>query len=82
MTIYVGRWDLLPKNWDGINTVYACTKGQLESELNRELDVAEEKDIDARYVGIYEPTEFEDTFNQTLNNHFSSDDYWVKIFVK
>lgn len=81
MKIYVGRWDLLPKNWDGINTVYACTEGQLESELNRELDVAEENGIDDRYVGIYEPTEFEDTFNQTLNNHLSSDDYWVKIFA-
>lgn len=81
MTIFVGRWGLLPKNWDGINTILACTQEQLAHELNRELDEVEFHGKEGRYIAIYEPIEFEDTFNQTLDNPLSSNDYWIRIFT-
>ena len=76
MKIYVGRWDLLPASWEGYNGLSEKSEEEIKAEVSREVDIMEED----TFIAIYEPDEFEDTFNQCLTRFISSQDYWIKIF--
>lgn len=76
MTIYVGRWDLLPAEWEGINGLDEKSEEEIRKEVSREVDLREEDN----FIAVYTPDEFEATFNHTLTHHISSQHYWIKIF--
>lgn len=76
MKIYVGRWDLLPKELEGYNGLSEKSEEEIRAEVSREVDILEED----TFIAIYEPDEFEDTFNQCLTRFIDSKDYWIKIF--
>ena len=76
MTIYVGRWDLLPESWEGVNGLYEKSEEEIRAEISREvyLDECDPK------IAVYEPADFEETFNHTQTQHLSSQRYWIKFF--
>lgn len=76
MKIYVGRWDLLPEEWEGYNELVGKTEAEIFNEIVREVDV----DGKDRFIAIYKPREFEDTFNGDLIGAFNNEKYWIKIF--
>lgn len=76
MKIYVGRWDLLPAEWEGYNGLSEKSEEEIKAEISREVDIIEED----TFIAIYEPEEFEDTFNQCLTRFIDSNTYWIKIF--
>ena len=76
MRIYIGRWDLLPAEREGINGLYDRTEDEIRAEVCRE----EALDCEDTYIADYEPEEFEETFNHTLTHFLSSQKYWIKIF--
>lgn len=76
MTICVGRWDLLPDSWEGINGLPGKAEEEIKAEVYRELEISEEDD----FIEIYSPDEFEATLNHSFVEHFSSSDYWIRIF--
>ena len=76
MKIYVGRWDLLPKEWEGINGLYDKAEEEVKAEVAREAAL----DREDSHIAAYEGEEFEETFNHTLTEHISSERYWIKIF--
>ena len=78
MKIYVGRWDLLPEKWDGINGLYEKSEEEISKEVARQ-NWTDEGYIDP-FVGIYTSQEFEETFNQDLNGGVNTQNYWIKIF--
>lgn len=76
--IYVGRWDLLPKEWEGINGLYEKTDEEIKNEVDRE-----KKTDDGYYdyfVGVYTLKEFEETFNGDDSEKLTGITYWIKIF--
>ena len=76
MKIYVGRWDLLPAEWEGYNGLSEKSEEEIKAEISREVDIIEED----TFIAIYEPEEFEETFNQCLTRFIDSNNYWIKIF--
>lgn len=76
MKIYVGRWNLLPDSWEGYNGLSEKSEKEIMAEVSREVDIMEEDTL----IAVYEPEEFEDTFNQCLTHFIDSKDYWIKIF--
>lgn len=76
MKIYVGQWELLPEEWEGINGMYDKKEEEILAEISRQCDIAE----DDLYIAVYTPQEFEETFNHTLDPTFSPDKYFIKIF--
>lgn len=78
MKIYVGRWDLLPAEWEGFNGLSEKSEEEISREVSRQ-DWTNEGYIDP-FIGIYTPQEFEETFNQDINNSIMTDTYWIKIF--
>lgn len=76
MKIYVGRWNLLPDSWEGYNGLSEKSEEEIRAEISREVDILEED----TFIAVYEPEEFEDTFNQCLTRFIDSKDYWIKIF--
>lgn len=82
MNIYVGRWDLLPEEWEGYNGLSEKDEEEISEELNREMNLFYEKNgYDDNNIARYDHLDFEDTFNQTLTNHISSKHYWIRIFA-
>lgn len=81
MKIYVGRWDLLTDEWEGYNGLIEKSEEEIASECNRQLDESMEKEgMEDKFIARYTPAEFEDTFNQCLDESFSTDVYWIRIF--
>lgn len=82
MKIYVGRWDLLPEEWEGINGLYEKSEKEIEEEISREVDIdAMENPYDQdNFIAIYTAEEFEETFNGDNNRELNGTDYWIKIF--
>lgn len=76
MTIYVGRWDLLPLDWEGINGLYDKNRFEIAQEIEREKKLAGDND---GFIGEYYPFFFEDAFNHDLGGRLSATDYWIKI---
>lgn len=75
MKIYVGRWDLLHEDMEGYNGLSRMDSWDASEEVARE-----KRNSDDDFLGEYTPEEFEDTFNQDINNDFRTDTYWIKIF--
>ena len=82
MKIYVGRWDLLPKEWEGINGLYEKSEEEIAAEISREVDqdAAENRYYEDNLIAIYEPEEFEETFNGDNESKLHGTRYWIKIF--
>lgn len=81
MRIYVGRWDLLPEEWDGYNGLLKMDHWDTAEELSREIrEYAKTHTKEDNLMGVYEAEEFEDTFNQDLENRLNTQTYWIKIF--
>ena len=83
MKIYVGMWDLLPSNWEGINGLNKATEEEIKAEVKREIDAW--ADIPPynpynNFMGFYSPKDFEAEFNYDTKNKFTSETYWIKIF--
>lgn len=76
MKIYVGRWDLLPEEWEGYNGLSEKSEEEIKAEVSREWDIQEDDD----FIEVYTPEEFEETFNQCLTHFITSNTYWIKIF--
>lgn len=75
MNIYVGRWDLLPKEWEGINGMYEKSEDEIYQEVKRQW--LESGD---NLIEVYTPQEFEETFNSGIIVGFNTEEYWIKIF--
>lgn len=76
MKIYVGRWDFLPDEWEGYNGLSKMDSWDASEEVAREMRHMKEDKL----IGEYTDLEFEDTFNQDINNSLRTDTYWIKIF--
>lgn len=76
MNIYVGRWDLLPEEWEGYNGLGEKSEGEIFDEIVREILLCQIPN----YIGVFDAEEFEETFNQCLTHFIDSKDYWIKIF--
>ena len=80
MKIYVGRWDLLPEEWEGYNGLSKMDHWDTSEELSREIrKYAETHTKEDNLMGVYTPEEFEETFNQDLEK-LNTQTYWIKIF--
>lgn len=82
MKIYVGRWDLLPESWEGINGLYEKSEEEIEAEVERQIDI-QERGPKWEYdwtLGIYTEECFEETFNGDNERRLNGTDYWIKIF--
>ena len=81
MKIYVGRWDLLPYDWEGINRLEKATKEEIIAELAREIqDYDNTHNYADNRMGAYTPEEFETEFNYDTRNQFTTETYWIKFF--
>ena len=78
MTIYVGRWNLLPEEWEGINGLYEKSEEEIKAELDRQIKTDEGYHDD--YLGIYTKMEFEETFNGDNEGDFNGTEYFIKMF--
>ena len=76
MKIYVGKWSLLPANWEGYNGLSEKSEEEIIAEVSRQVDIMEEDS----FIAVYTPEEFEETFNQCLTRFIDSNTYWIKIF--
>lgn len=76
MTIYVGKWDLLPESWEGINGLYEKSEEEIKAEVERE----EALETGCYYLGCYTPRQFEEEFNGDNFAELHGTNYWIKIF--
>lgn len=74
MKIYVGRWYLLPKEWDGYNALVEKNEDEISLEILQESTT---RDL---FVGQYTPKQFEIMFNGDLIGAFNNEKYWIRIF--
>lgn len=79
MNIYVGRWDLLPAEWD----LSEKSEEEIAHEMAREVIEDADKHPyrgEDDFISVYTPEEFEETFNQCLTHFITSQTHWIKIF--
>jgi hypothetical protein len=76
MKIYVGRWDLLPLEWEGIYGLYEKPEEEIQNEVDRQLDL----DTGDPHIGWYFPNVFEEEFNGDDYAELHGTTYWIKIF--
>ena len=82
MNIYVGRWDLLPLEWEGYNGLVQRNRQEIVKELGREIEIYAKKFFEEDNVmGVYTPEEFEEAFNYDVINKMDSDVYWIRILA-
>ena len=81
MKIYVGRWNLLPEELEGNNELSEKSEKEIAHECEEEKgwSLATEG-MEDKFVGVYTPKEFEETFNGCLDESFAADIYWIRIF--
>lgn len=82
MKICVGRRELLPKDWDGINGLYKKSGKAILKEAEREESVAFDRFPDDRFIGVFSLVEFEEELNQYIDDErddFSPVTHWVKF---
>ena len=80
MKIYIGRWDLLPEDWEGINGLYEKSEEEISEEVTRQnVSCFDEMDEQYDNIGVYTPREFEEEFNAN-KGELNGDNYWIKIF--
>ena len=87
MRIYVGRWDLLPAEWEGeMHGLDEKSKFDIIDEVARQRTLVKDTDEPMNsytpysLINSYTPKEFEATFNNDLENKLNTEDYWIKIF--
>lgn len=78
MKIYTGKWSLLPESWEGINGLYEKSEAEIAAEVKRQAITFD--GVGDSFIADFSPEEFEETFNQDLQLHFNTKDYWIKIF--
>lgn len=82
MRVYVGRWDLLPEDWEGINGLYEKSEGEICDEIRRQMNVFYDKNgYDDNNIAKYTGLEFEETFNADNEGTFNGTTYFIKFFV-
>ena len=80
MHIYVGRWDLLPEEWEAFRGVTEMFPDAIIKEIGREIEeYAKTHEKEDNLMGVYSFTEFEDTFNYDTGHRFNTDTYWLRI---
>lgn len=85
MEIYVGRWDMLPKEWDGRDGLRSKSKTEIEEEVLREQVLPCRSDprlagmCPNTLIGVYSFERYEETFNKDIYGHLSPDTYWIRI---
>lgn len=78
--IYVGRWNLLPEEWEGINGLYEKSKDEIIAEIGREIEQwAKSNPYEDNLMGVYTLEEFEEEFNGDNERKLNGTDYWIKI---
>ena len=81
MRIYVGRWDLLPEDWEGINGLYEKSEDEIAKELDRQMAAYFIKHHeDDNLIARYTRDEFEEEFNGN-DGSLNGVTYFIKIFV-
>lgn len=82
MKVCVGRWDLLPEEWDGINGLYNKSGKAILKEAEREESAAAEEYPDDRFIGVFSLAEFEEEMNGFIDDgkdDFSPVTHWIKF---
>lgn len=89
MKVCIGRFDWLPKNWDGINDLYDRSGAEIIAEAERQSSEIMQSDDqyfalqnNDRFVGVHELVEFEEEFNHWLDDGrdlFSPLTHWIKF---
>lgn len=80
MRIYIGKWSLLPANWEGYNGLYERSEEEIAAEISRQSKVCIDSHAEDDYTGEYTPIEFEETFNGDNNAELHGTTYFIKIF--
>lgn len=81
--IYVGRWELLPEEWEGINDLYEKTENEIKAEIARQLDEwAKDHPYEDNLMGAYTLEEFEEEFNADNESAINGTTYFIKIFIE
>ena len=82
MKVYVGRWDLLPGYWEGINGLYEKSEEEIKKEVLRQMQLQSDESFEESdpIPGIYTAIQFEETFNGCHNTTLNGINYWIKIF--
>ena len=82
VVIYIGRWDLLPKEWDGINGLYEKGEQEIWEEISRQSEAWKAShEYEGTYIGSYTLTWFEEEFNGDNRASLNGTTYFIKIFV-
>ena len=85
--VYVGRWDMLPKDWDQeMRSLYIKTEEQIAEQVCAQRMNLVDEDDGTSYspfmlVNVYTLQEFEETFNNDLEKSLNTEKYWIKIFI-
>lgn len=78
MRFYVGRWNLLPKEFLGLGRL---TEKEIISELSREIEEwGGEHKTEDNLMGVYTADEFVETFNSDEWGDFCGATYWLRTF--
>jgi len=83
--VCIGRWDLLPKKWDGINTLYRKTGKEIIAEAVRQkylIMPGEKYDEMDDFVGVMDLVTFEETFNHYIDDggdELNPVTHWIKF---
>lgn len=76
MNVYVGKWNLLPPEWEGINGLYEKSEDEIRDEIHRQANTVKYES----YIGIYSIAEFEEEFNADNERELNGRTYFIKIF--
>jgi hypothetical protein len=80
MTILVGRWDMLPEEWEGINGLYEKGDEEIMQEVGRQMDAFFDKHGHDDYrIGSYTRMEFQEEFNGDNEGDFNGTTYFIHI---
>ena len=80
--IYVGKWELLPKEVEGINGLYNKPQWWIREEVVREISGwSKQHPYEETLIGPYSLESFEETFNGDDEASLNGATYWMKIFI-
>ena len=81
MKIYVGKWSLLPEEWEGINGLYEKSEDEIAAEISRQIEVDSKRNPynEDNNIAVYTLEEFEDSFNSD-DGALNGGTYFAKFF--
>lgn len=85
MVVCVGKWKLLPDDWEGMESLYSKTGQEIIAEARRQEELSmpgEKHAADDKFIGVMELVEFEEEFNGYLDDGhemLNPLDYWIKF---